>query len=118
MGGAETILLVDDEHVVRDVAAEILRRGGYEVLTAANGAEALAVAGATGRIDVLLTDHAMPGMSGPELAEALLALRPSLKVVFMSGYAEQIDGDEAADVFLQKPFDASTLLGAVRQLLS
>lgn len=121
-GGTETVLLVEDEEVVRGVIAEILEGAGYSVLPAANGREAFELAGSfAGRIDVLLTDWIMPEMGGPEIAERLREERPELRVVFMSGYAE---GDAVLDqlergasAFLPKPFSASDLARLLRHVL-
>jgi two-component system cell cycle sensor histidine kinase/response regulator CckA len=121
-GGAETVLLVEDEAVVRAVIAEILEEAGYTVLPAANGREAFELAGTfPGPIDVLLTDWIMPEMGGPEIAERLREKRPELRVVFMSGYAE---GDAVLDqlergaaAFLPKPFSAADLARLLRHVL-
>jgi two-component system cell cycle sensor histidine kinase/response regulator CckA len=122
VGGAETILLVEDEEIVRTVTAEILEDAGYTVLSAANGREALELAAAfEGPIDVLLTDWLMPEMGGPEVAIGLRAVRPELKVIFMSGYAEgeavldQLERGAAA--FLAKPFSAAELARTLRHVL-
>lgn len=122
VGGTETVLLVEDEEVVRAVIAEILEGAGYTVLPAANGREAFELAGTfAGRIDVLLTDWIMPEMGGPEIAERLREERPELRVVFMSGYAEaeavldQLERGGAA--FLPKPFSAADLARLMRHVL-
>ena len=87
--GSETILLVEDEEPLRKLCTEFLEQLGYRMLAASNAKEAVAlVEGYSGKIDLLITDVVMPGLPGPELAEALLALRPDLKVIFISGYAE------------------------------
>ncbi len=122
-GGSERILLVEDEEAVRKVTASILRRLGYEVLVASNGPEALGLWKEQGqRFDLLLTDMVMPGgMSGLQLASTLRGMKPSLNVVIMSGYNEQImEGDalrSAGFVFVGKPFEAAVLAGVVRQAL-
>lgn len=120
--GSETVLVCEDEPMVRDVACQILRSGGYRVLEAANGEEALRIArDGEDPIQLLVTDVVMPQMNGRELAEAISAEQPELKVVFVSGYtAEYLDGEMTARIgydFLQKPFNRSRLLQAVRQLL-
>ena len=121
-GGRETVLLVEDEEVVRDVVRQMLERQGYEVLVAGDGEEALALAEEhRGHIDVLATDVVMPRMSGRELADRLLPLRPGLPVLFMSGYTEDPavwDGLEERRAFLQKPFSVSDLSAALRSLLA
>ena len=118
-GTLETVLLADDEESVRLAVARILTKAGYRVLAAANGPEALAAAAAhAAPIEILLTDLAMPGMNGKELAARIRALRPETRVVLMSGHG----GDELARqdperdglVFLQKPFTLQTLLGVLR----
>jgi two-component system cell cycle sensor histidine kinase/response regulator CckA len=121
-GHGETILLVEDDPAVRDLARAVLEAKGYLVLAAADGAEALALAARhAGPVDVLLTDVVMPGLSGREVAERLSAARPALRVVYMSGYPDDIIGQrgviEPHVRFLQKPFTASTLLARVREAL-
>jgi two-component system cell cycle sensor histidine kinase/response regulator CckA len=111
----ETILVVEDEAAVRRLTCRILKREGYNVLEAPDGAEALDTWDAhPGEIDLLLTDVVMPGMSGKELAERL-----GIEPVFMSGYTDDVmlrHGMEGLRL-VQKPFDAQTLLGAVRSAL-
>jgi CheY-like chemotaxis protein len=122
-GGTETILLVEDEHPVRDLVARVLQKYGYNVLTAATAAEALEVwHKRTGDIHLLLTDLIMPGnMNGRELAEKLCANHPALKVIFTSGYSADIVGREfklEPDLnFLQKPYHPQTLALTVRRCL-
>lgn len=118
-----TILLVDDEDVIRNVAARILRRGGYEVMEAGSAADAIALAsGLENPIHLLLTDVVMPGASGPELADELVASRPDMKVVFMSGYAREhlpMDSPAAERIILvEKPFSGADLLRAVGRALA
>ncbi|MGH7509446.1 MAG: PAS domain-containing protein [Gemmatimonadales bacterium] len=120
--GSETILLVEDEQAVRNVAARILLNQGYFVLAASSAEEALTVAErAGGDVDLVLTDVVMPDIGGPELVERLLARWPGMKVVYMSGYAE---GDKLPAEsltpersFLQKPFSAESLAAMVREVL-
>jgi signal transduction histidine kinase/CheY-like chemotaxis protein len=121
-GGRETVMLVEDEQVVRDVVHQMLERQGYEVLVAGDGEEALALAEQhEGQIDVLATDVVMPRMNGGELADRLLLRRPGLRILFMSGYAEDPavwEGREERKAFLQKPFTAGDLGAALRGLLA
>jgi len=107
--GHGTILLVEDEELVRDLAAELLASTGYEVLTAANGVEALRVCSEyADHIDLLITDVVMPQMGGRELAERLVGLRPQTRVLYMSGYTDDaivrhgVLDDRMS--FIQKPF--------------
>jgi two-component system, cell cycle sensor histidine kinase and response regulator CckA len=123
-GGGETaatILLADDEPMIRDMAARALRRDGFDVLTAASGDEALRVAREShGRIDLLVTDLVMPEMSGIELARRLSAQIPGLRVLFMSGYGDAAlpASDQGASAsFLPKPFTPSELLAGIRAAL-
>jgi signal transduction histidine kinase len=120
--GCETVLLVEDEEGVRRLARLSLERHGYTVLEANSGREAIELADAyKGRIEVLLTDVVMPEINGREVSERLLARRPDLKVLFMSGYNDDavvrhgVVGSPAA--FLQKPFDSRTLATKVRDVL-
>jgi two-component system, cell cycle sensor histidine kinase and response regulator CckA len=121
--GSGTILLVEDEAAVRGLVETILTTDGYKILTATSPAEAVQICrDFQGRIDVLLTDVVMPEMSGPDLAESLLAMRPELRVLFMSGYAgEHLDEqglNSDRPTLLQKPFTAVTLEEKIRQTLN
>jgi hypothetical protein len=114
------VLVVEDEDAVREAAQRILSAAGYSVLTAPNGDAALQTSGAhAGRIDLLLSDMVMPGMSGRELARRLRAARPGIRVVYMSGYAEDIAArDEGLDgPLLMKPFTRVPLLQSVSTAL-
>jgi CheY-like chemotaxis protein len=119
--GGSTILLVEDEDVVRSVAHRILDRNGYRILEARNGTEALDIAEThEGTIHLLITDLTMPGMSGRELAERLAALRPDIRILFISGYTEDDDFRRSIDqlgAFLEKPFSPEALCNRVRRLL-
>ncbi len=120
--GGETILLVEDEAALREVARRLLTRNGYEVITAADGIEALAVAAAHGgTIDLLLTDVIMPHMLGKDLAHQLSDLRPNLRVLYMSGYAQPVLASKGTlddgVVLLEKPFSEPVLLALVRSVL-
>jgi PAS domain S-box-containing protein len=122
-GHGATVLLVEDEPTLRDVTARILHRGGYAVLSAADGVEALALAEQhPGPIDVLLTDVVMPGMLGKELAEHITKLREHTRVVYMSGYAQPVltsHGTLDPDVFLlEKPFTSTELLAVLHRQLN
>jgi len=122
--GTETVLLSEDEQDVREVAREFLESGGYTVIEAQNGEEALRLGTAhEGKIDLLITDMVMPGMRGQELAARLTQHRGDLRVLYMSGYSEHSAGDAAvADRccvrLLTKPFSRSLLLRTVRELLN
>jgi two-component system, cell cycle sensor histidine kinase and response regulator CckA len=121
-GGSETVLLVEDEDIVRNLCVQILERLGYKVLQARNGAEAIVLAQGFGdRIDLLLTDVVMPGMSGAELATQLVLLHPGMIVLFTSGYTEDVishHGVLAEGVsFIGKPYTPSALARKVREVL-
>ncbi|MDL2717067.1 MAG: PAS domain S-box protein [Acidobacteriota bacterium] len=119
--GTETVLLVEDEPAVRAIARVILERHGYTVVVAESGEAALDVLAREPRvIHVLLTDLVMPGMNGRELASCVLALRPAIKVVFMSGYAADVvtSVDESgAAGFLPKPFTERALTAKIREVI-
>jgi two-component system, cell cycle sensor histidine kinase and response regulator CckA len=120
--GSETILVAEDEDGVRSLTREVLEKYGYTVLEAANGEEALKVAEQhVGPLDLLLSDVVMPRMGGPELAQALLARRPSVKVLYMSGYTDhpmvRRGVVNAGVAFLQKPFTPTLLVSRVREVL-
>jgi CheY-like chemotaxis protein len=120
--GRETILVVEDEEAVRNLAAVILRKQGYLVLEASNGKEAfLASEQRKEKVHLLLTDVVMPGLNGPELAIRMKYFFPDMKTLFMSGYTDGaifqqgLLDDEVA--FLQKPFSVEGLVGRVREAL-
>jgi PAS domain S-box-containing protein len=116
--GVGTVLMVEDEPSVREFARRVLDRAGHTLLTGDSGDEALRVAAAwEGPIDVLLTDIVMPGMHGQVLAAKLLKVRPGIRVIFMSGYAEDsipaLERLATPAAFLAKPFSSATLADAV-----
>ena len=120
--GEETLLLVDDEEMVRDIAARILEKQGYRVLQARNGADALQIQSEyDGDVHLLITDVVMPLMGGRELEERIHRLRPTLKTLYMSGYTQNVIVQEGVlregVVLLVKPFAASDLLEKVREAL-
>jgi two-component system cell cycle sensor histidine kinase/response regulator CckA len=120
--GQETILIVEDDPAVRGLVHEFLRAAGYDVLVARHGIEAL-LTGARhmGPIHLLIADVVMPQVSGPEVAEKLAALRPGIKVLYMSGYPDHPvfakGGVTGGAAFLQKPFTMNTLTKRVREVL-
>ena len=121
-GGKETILLVEDETDLRELTRDLLAASGYTVLEAPNPADALRiVADAPPRIDLLLTDVVMPGMDGQELAGRLTARWPGLKVLFMSGYADEVIAHRGVlargTLLVQKPFARALLLRKIREAL-
>jgi CheY-like chemotaxis protein len=113
------VLLVEDEEVVRRVAARCLERAGYRVLAVGDGEDALRLAAATPRIDLLVTDVVMPGMSGPRLADHLRAARPALPVLFMSGFSRDLPESlqPPPGALLQKPFTPEMLAARVAEAL-
>ena len=118
LSGAETILLVEDEDTIRRLVRDVLGRSGYTVLDAPEGESALELLRAN-EVDLLLTDVVMPGMSGPELARLATTERPSLRVLFTSGYTNEpeeiLAGPGAA--FIGKPFSPKSLVAKVREVL-
>lgn len=121
-GHGETLLVVEDEAALRDVAGRILSGAGYRVLSAECGPEALELAAAhEGAIDLLVSDVIMPGMLGKDLAERLSEVRPDTRVLYMSGYAQPVlhtHGTlDPGVALLEKPFTANDLLTAVRRRL-
>jgi CheY-like chemotaxis protein len=120
--GTETLLLVEDEEMVRQLVARVLRDLGYEVFETSSGDEALSLSDSLDRsIDLLVTDVVMPGMSGRELAEILTVRRPTTRVLFMSGYTDEaivhhgvLDGESE---FIGKPFTPQELAHKIRGVL-
>lgn len=114
------MLIVEDEEEVRSVTADILQEQGYDVLSAGDGHEALQVAGASPKVDLLLADVVMPGLTGPELAGELTRTRDDLKVVFMTGYSALPGRPRPVDLrypTLTKPFTREELVTAVGDAL-
>ncbi len=116
--GSGTVLLVEDEPMVRSVAERALTRHGYSVITADNGEDALAILAKNEPIDLLISDVVMPGMDGPTMVREARQSRPELKILFMSGYAEEqlrksIDIENVN--FLPKPFSVTELAEAARR---
>jgi DNA-binding NtrC family response regulator len=120
--GTETILVVDDLEVIRRLACEILKVGGYTVLQAPGGDEALQIESIhAGPIHLLLTDVVMPKMNGGDLAKTFSLRRPAAKVLYMSGYTKDaISQNSILDPgveFIEKPFTPSTLLRKIQKIL-
>ena len=120
--GSETVLVVEDQSEVRSVARETLTRYGYTVVEAANSLEALAAVGHRGRrIQLLLLDVVLPGMSGPTLARVIVRHRPEIQVLYMSGYASDSTQQrlvlDSGAAFIRKPFGPDELLRKVRDVL-
>src|SRR5205814_8199709 len=118
-GGGETILVVEAEDAIREVTRRILTRSGYQVVTAASGADALTVAAAFDRrIHLLITDVIMPQMLGNDVADRIRATRPGIRTLFMSGYAHSVLTSqhtlEPGVTLIEKPFAESALLAKVR----
>jgi hypothetical protein len=120
--GTETVLVVEDQDQLRKMIGHILRSYGYRVLEAANAGEALVHSwDHTGPIHLMLTDVVMAGMTGPELVARVKPVRPSMQVIFMSGYTEPTIADrrilELAGSYLPKPFSPDVLAAKVREVL-
>ena len=120
--GSETVLLVEDEEMVRELAREILQSSGYKVIAAANGEDAQRICNESlPKLDLIITDVVMPQMSGRELAENISLLRPGIRILYMSGYTDDaIVRHGVLDenmFFLQKPFSPDALTTKVREVL-
>jgi|SRR5262249_27135816 len=120
--GTETILLVEDQEALRHVITDSLEQLGYRVLAASSGDDALAIAAAYGEeIHLLLADVLLPEMNGPELAKKIRALRPQMKVIYVSGYPERVLAPygvlEPGAILLQKPVSIKMLSAKLRQAL-
>jgi two-component system cell cycle sensor histidine kinase/response regulator CckA len=121
-GGTETILLVEDDSSVRILLRDALRKLGYRVIEAKQGLEACLLASQEmDQLDLLLTDMVMPGMGGRELAQNLITIKPELRILFMSGFTDDIGiltgHERGASGFLQKPFTPELLARTVRKIL-
>jgi PAS domain S-box-containing protein len=122
-GRGEVVLVVEDEPDVRRTAERILTKGGYSVIGLTSGSEAVELVERDERpVDLLLTDVIMPEMLGTELAEKVRAIRPGMRVIYMSGYSHEVLapralGRNGGSAFIEKPFNARELLEAVRELL-
>ena len=121
-GGSETILLVEDDASVRILLRDALRKLGYRVIEAKQGLEACLLASQElDRLDLLLTDMVMPGMGGRELAQHLMTIKPDLRILFMSGFTDDVGilagHEQGTSGFLQKPFTPELLARTVRKIL-
>jgi DNA-binding NtrC family response regulator len=115
-----TVLLAEDEPMLRRVVGVTLRHGGFLVIEAADGDAGLEVLQSEASIDMLLTDVKMPGLNGYQLAEAGLSLRPAMKVMLMTGFADEAIPDairEASIPILRKPFNFENLASSVREMI-
>ncbi len=118
---AHRVLIVEDEEVIRRFVSVVLKAAGYEVLTAANGDEALATSASGAPIDLLVTDMLMPRMTGKQLVEKMRERQQGLKALFVSGYGpdDSVNGEVIGGgaAFLQKPFTRDTLISKVKEVL-
>jgi len=123
VGCGKTILVVDDETIIRDITRALLEANGYQVLTASDGMEAVAVFAQSGKeISLAITDLMMPLMDGMTTVRTLRKMNPALKIIVMSGMSDEImeietDGEPKV-VFLLKPFSGETLLARMREVLA
>jgi two-component system, cell cycle sensor histidine kinase and response regulator CckA len=122
LDGRETVLVAEDEDMVRNLACEVLQIHGYRVLRAASGEDALEICRTSIHpIDLLITDVVMPSMSGRALAERLEAQCPGIKVLYMSGYTDDVVSDKGGLIgssqFIQKPFSIEELARKVRSVI-
>ncbi|HSO71066.1 MAG TPA: response regulator, partial [Thermodesulfobacteriota bacterium] len=122
VGGEETILLVDDEDMIREVASEMLQRLGYSILAARSGEEAVRQLDAhQEKIDIVILDLVMPGMGGGETFNRLRAIRSDIRVLLSSGYSVSGEAtkiiNRGCEGFIQKPFDINKLSQKIREIL-
>jgi DNA-binding NtrC family response regulator len=116
-----TVLVAEDEPMLRAVVRETLRRGGFAVIEAEDGTAGLEILRSDRTIDALLTDVKMPGLNGYQLAEASLSLRPGTRVILMTGYADELIPDairKASIPVIRKPFDFASLASSIRELIA
>ncbi|MEQ4596907.1 MAG: response regulator, partial [Methylobacteriaceae bacterium] len=117
----ETVLVVEDELVVRDLVVEVLRELGYRAIEAPDGPSGLEIVRSSARIDLLVTDVGLPGLNGRQLADHARTLRPELRVLFMTGYAENATfGGGPLDPDMQmitKPFPVERLAARIREMM-
>src|SRR5471032_1727712 len=122
MTPAARVLIVDDEESIRMFAERVLHRAGYEIAVAGDGPEALKIAETQAPFDLLLADVVMPGMHGNELARRMLRLEPDLKVLYFTGYHDQLFAETATlganEAFIDKPVSTQGLVEAVALMLS
>jgi len=115
------VLVVDDEEGIRVFVCRVLQDAGYDVVMAASGAEAIAMASTLGTIDLLVTDEMMPSMAGHELARAVREREPGVRVLYLTGFSDRLFKEKrvlwADEAFLDKPCTTKALLEAVSQLL-
>jgi two-component system cell cycle sensor histidine kinase/response regulator CckA len=115
------VLIVDDEQPVRTLEARVLQSAGYETVSAADGPEALRIAERQGPFDLVLADVVMPGMTGDDMARRLRRLEPDLRVLYVTGYSDQLFQDQttlaAYEAFVEKPVSPEGLLEAVSLIL-
>jgi two-component system cell cycle sensor histidine kinase/response regulator CckA len=119
--GTETILLAEDEDSVRSLTTEVLKKGGYEVIAVRDGESALEeIKARSGEIQFLLTDVVMPKMNGMQLAQEVKKLFPGIRILYVSGYAQDVVGNlsemQRTD-FIHKPFKSEALLRKIREIL-
>lgn len=115
--GLETVLLVEDDEIVRHLLGDVLEQAGYRVLAAADGVEAVEMAGREPLIDVVVTDLVMPELGGRAAAEQIAGIHPATRVIYMSGYTEEsraLEAIAAETPFLQKPFAPADLLAKIK----